>query len=182
MGGGHSRHAATQDQQVTYSTMVLAHVYIMGELRVVRSKGIEGVMETAGRPSLGPTPATRIGCCRSVPWDSSGRWTGGWTRLFPKRTSPSRACSIGSSTRSGSHPDCPWKRKGPRPPQANVVQGALPHQGFPTGRAAVAPGRLGTRQRSVGGGKGQRVRRRALIEEGPQGCFRPALGRRGSWY
>jgi 2-hydroxy-6-oxonona-2,4-dienedioate hydrolase len=29
----------------TYSTMVLAHVYIMGELRTVRSKGIDGVME-----------------------------------------------------------------------------------------------------------------------------------------
>jgi 2-hydroxy-6-oxonona-2,4-dienedioate hydrolase len=31
----------------TYSTMVLAHVYIMGELRVVRSKGIEGIIETS---------------------------------------------------------------------------------------------------------------------------------------
>ena len=45
-----------QDQHVTYSTMVLAHVYIMGELRVVRSIGIEGVMETAGRPSSGQPP------------------------------------------------------------------------------------------------------------------------------
>jgi pimeloyl-ACP methyl ester carboxylesterase len=32
----------------TYSTMVLANVYVMNELRVVRSKGIEGVLEMSG--------------------------------------------------------------------------------------------------------------------------------------
>ncbi len=33
-----------------YSTMVLAHVYVMGELRVVRSKGIEGLLEMSEGP------------------------------------------------------------------------------------------------------------------------------------
>ena len=32
----------------TYSTMVLANVYVMNELRTVRSKGIEGVLEMGG--------------------------------------------------------------------------------------------------------------------------------------
>ncbi len=34
----------------TYSTLVLAQVYVMNELRVVRSKGIEGVMEMSEGP------------------------------------------------------------------------------------------------------------------------------------
>jgi pimeloyl-ACP methyl ester carboxylesterase len=36
----------------TYSTMVLAHVYVINELRTVRSRGIEGVLEMSG-PSGG---------------------------------------------------------------------------------------------------------------------------------
>jgi hypothetical protein len=45
VGGGHSRPAATQDQHVPSTAMVLAHVYVMGELRAGRSTGLEGVME-----------------------------------------------------------------------------------------------------------------------------------------
>ena len=52
----------------TYSTMSLANVYVMNELRMVRSRGIEGVMEMSGcgggvgghdrRQSPQPGPAT----------------------------------------------------------------------------------------------------------------------------
>jgi 2-hydroxy-6-oxonona-2,4-dienedioate hydrolase len=34
----------------TYSTMVLANVYVMNELRTVRARGIEGVMEMSAGP------------------------------------------------------------------------------------------------------------------------------------
>ena len=38
----------------TYSTLVLAHVYVMRELRVIRSRGIEGIMEMSDGPGAWP--------------------------------------------------------------------------------------------------------------------------------
>ena len=66
----------------TYSSMLLAGVYVLNELRTVRSKGIEGVLEMTGGPGawadlIAANPATGTACW---PWgakSSSGSCTGG---------------------------------------------------------------------------------------------------------
>ena len=60
----------------TYSTIVLANVYVMNELRVIRSRGIEGIPEMAegpgGRLCARPTPATGTGFSPWARRSSSG--------------------------------------------------------------------------------------------------------------
>ena len=61
----------------TYSTMLLATVYVLNELGAVRKKGIEGVIEMESGSfswsALSPrTPATGNACSRSAARSSSG--------------------------------------------------------------------------------------------------------------
>jgi pimeloyl-ACP methyl ester carboxylesterase len=77
----------------TYSTLVLANVYIMNELRVVRSKGIEGIMEMSEGPGswaglIAANPANRDRL-RSVGTEGFERVMNRWLDAFiPKPNEP----------------------------------------------------------------------------------------------
>lgn len=101
-----------------YSSLVLANVYTMNELRVVRSQGIEGIVEMTSGPGswaalCGANPAQP----RSAPRCGHGRIRADHEpvarRVYPEteRTDPRRG-RLGVRTDQGSDADHPRRGKG----------------------------------------------------------------------
>ena len=158
----------------TYSTMVLANVYVINELRTVRSRGHRG-RTGDGRPppGAGPTssPRTRATADRllAIGSEEFERVMNRWLDAFIPKPNEAIPGVPDWEFEHDQVPDVdhPWWREGLRPPAAHVVRGARVDQGIALDRAAVARGRVG-----AGVGKGQRRARAA--------CSIPGCRRRRS--
>ena len=169
----------------TYSTMLLSTAYVLNELGVVRSKGIEGVLEMDDSPfswaaliRQNPRNRDRLLAIGTEGFEQAmERWLDAFVPK-PNEAIPGVPDWEFATIKVPDARD-PRRRGRLRPPEAHELRGARADQGLAPHRAAVARGRMGARGRgdqrrtgqpvrSVGARRARaaRLHRRALIAAG----------------